>query len=332
MHRTGWLKKLAPAGGCAVVNYHGVIPPGYTSSDSFLDGNLVTLENLQKQLRFLKANYTVLQPADFREWLVHGQTIPARAVLVTCDDGLLNHLVDMLPVFQAEGVECLFFLTGASCSENHGMLWYEELYRLLRSDEIGNDEKWRALFGNEMTVPPSSSFQSLWWNIVLKASRLGADERAERMTLLRKLARDDKSLIFERRWRVMNIRELIALAQAGATIGAHTMTHPVLCEAAQEECFREIHESKVAIERALGKTIWAFAYPFGNPAAMGAREVEMARRAGFECAFVNTGGGFSDRSDPFTISRTHVTADMTVAELEAHMTGFHTRLQKAARG
>jgi hypothetical protein len=34
----------------------------------------------------------------------------------------------MLAVLQAESVPCLFFVTAASCSDDPGMLWYEELY------------------------------------------------------------------------------------------------------------------------------------------------------------------------------------------------------------
>ena len=54
MHYCGGLKRLAPSSGCAVVNYHGVFPSDYDSRDPFLDGNLVSQDGLQRQLRFLK--------------------------------------------------------------------------------------------------------------------------------------------------------------------------------------------------------------------------------------------------------------------------------------
>ena len=328
LHHAGWLRRNAPVGGCAVVNYHGVIPSSYESSDAFLDGNLVSARALQKQIRFLKTNYEVVSPADYREWVLHAKELPRRAVLITCDDGLVNNLLDMLPILQSEAVECLFFITGASCSENPGMLWYEDLYHLLRRlDEAGV-----KLMGADAALQAGGNFQAMWWRTVLSASRLGAEEREKRMSVLREKCPVEANAPQEARWRRMNVQELRQLAQSGASIGAHTMTHPVLSECSAEESLREIADSKTALETALGKTVWAFAYPFGNPATMGPREVELARQAGFECAFLNVGGDFTDRINPFSLARTHVTADMKVAELEAHMTGFHARLQKVVRG
>jgi hypothetical protein len=65
---------------------------------------------------------------------------------------------------------------------------------------------------------------------------------------------------------------------------------------------------------------------------MGEREVNLAREAGFECAFINVGGGSADPSQPLALERTHLTADMSLAEFEAHLSGFHNRLQVAVRG
>src|SRR5271154_6537407 len=92
--------RRAAARGLAVVTYHGVVPSGYEPVDAALDGNLVSAETLRRQLRLLKSNYDVVSPEDVLAWLEGGRKLPARAVLVTCDDGLLNHLRDMLPVLQ----------------------------------------------------------------------------------------------------------------------------------------------------------------------------------------------------------------------------------------
>jgi len=331
MHHGGWLKRYAPREGCAVVNYHGVLPPDYYPRDPFLDGNLTSPQVFQRQLRFLKTNYHPIGPEDFRAWIEKGGTLPPRSVLVTCDDGLVNTLTDMLPILRNEGITCLFFVTGASCCENPGMLWYEELYQLLHSGLVRDtDVQLTAETSEETRI--TGSLQSRWWETVLNASRLSAISRADRIRALRDLGKAAESVFSERRWRLLNVHELRQLAQAGMTIGAHTMSHPVLSQCSEDEARREIKESKAAIECVLEQPVWAFAYPFGNPSTMGEREVGLAREAGFECAFLNMGGGASERTQPFTLSRTHVNADMNMAEFEAHMTGFHVRLQNAVRG
>src|SRR6266849_5054982 len=101
------------APGLAVVTYHGVLPPGYEPVDAGFDGNLISAEMLSRQLRLLKAHYNVISPEDALAWREGRRELPPRAVLLTCDDGLLNCLTDMLPVLQQEAVSCLFFVTGA---------------------------------------------------------------------------------------------------------------------------------------------------------------------------------------------------------------------------
>src|SRR5690349_22598231 len=100
------LFRRGAAPGVAVVTYHGVLPRGYKTPDAALDGNLVSASALAAQLRFLKRQYCPISPEQFRAWLHSRETLPARAVLVTCDDGLLNCFTEMLPVLKEEEVPC----------------------------------------------------------------------------------------------------------------------------------------------------------------------------------------------------------------------------------
>jgi peptidoglycan/xylan/chitin deacetylase (PgdA/CDA1 family) len=338
LHQMGWLDHTMPPGGYAVVNYHGVVPSDHSIAETFLDGNLVQPGTFRRQLQFLKARYNLVSPEDFRARIEQGKQLPPRAVLVTCDDGLLNTLTDMLPVLRSESVPCLFFVTGASCSDKPGMLWYEELYQLMRA---------RPLAGPELQVPPeegaerSGSFQAQWWSAVRRASRLDARARADWMAPVRarragrhvlpsELPAGLRSeLRSEKRWRLLNIAELRALAEAGMTIGAHTLSHPVLSLCSEEEALREIRESKNEIERALGRPVWAFAYPFGDSSTMGEREVRLAQEAGYACAFLNVEHWRAGPANPFALPRIHVTANMTLPEFAAHLSGLHARLQSA---
>jgi peptidoglycan/xylan/chitin deacetylase (PgdA/CDA1 family) len=327
LHHSGCLDRITPMGGCSVVNYHGVVPGGHSSDDIFLDGNLVRPEVLRQQLQFLKSHYHVVPPDDFRAWIEQGKQLPPRSVLVTCDDGLLNTLTDMLPVLQSEGVSCLFLVTAASCSNEPGMLWYEELYQRMRVKPLGPGLQLPLEEGAESHS--STSFQAQWWSAVRKASCLDAKTRAEWMCEVRNHCGSTQAFHSERRWRLLSITELKQLADAGMSIGAHTLTHPVLSLCSEEEARREIQESKTNLERALGRPVWAFAYPFGNPSTMGERELRLAREAGYACAFLNVEHWGAERSNPFAIPRTHVTSDTTLPEFAAHLSGLHSRLQRA---
>src|SRR5271167_2915561 len=119
------------AAGLAVVTYHGILPPGYKSANAVFDSNLLTADVFRQQIRLLKAHYAVISPEEMLLWIEKGLVLPPRAVLLTCDDGLLNNLTEMLPVLVEESLRCLFFVTGVSANDAPATLWYEELFLLL---------------------------------------------------------------------------------------------------------------------------------------------------------------------------------------------------------
>ena len=331
LHHSGLLDRILPVRGYSVVNYHGVVPPDYSSDDPFLDGNLVQPEVFRRQLQFLKSHYHVIHPDEFRtrieDGIQQGKQLPPRAVLVTCDDGLVNTFTDMLPVLLSEGVFCLFLVTAASCGAEPGMLWYEELYQLMRATPLPPDLQLLMEQNRESKSP--GTFQSRWWSVVGNASRLNASARADWMNRVRNHCGPAQALTSEKRWRLLRLAELKQLAEAGMSIGAHTLSHPVLSFCSDEEARREIQESKLNLERALGRPVWAFAYPFGNPSTMGERELRLAREAGFACAFLNVEHWDAGPANPFALPRTHVTSSTTLPEFAAHLTGLHARLQRA---
>jgi hypothetical protein len=96
---------------------------------------------------------------------------------------------------------------------------------------------------------------------------------------------------------------------------------------------REIQECRAWLELLLQREIWAMAYPFGDEGSAGEREMKMAQDAGFTCAFLNRGGGcFRQTSPRFALPRAHVSYAMEIPEFEAHLSGFHERLQRRFRG
>jgi len=116
------------------------------------------------------------------------------------------------------------------------------------------------------------------------------------------------------------------------SIGAHSLSHPILARASEELAWREISDSRSVLEKVLGQTVWAFGYPFGNAATVTGRDLRLAEQAGFRCAFMNVGGGFDAKINRFALPRVHVTGDMSLFEFEAHISGFYRSLRKRLLG
>lgn len=337
---SGYLRRRADGGSFCVITYHGIVPEGYEISDPEQDGSLVTAQSFREQLRLLKECYRIVSPEQVRDWLVEDKPLPELAVMLTCDDGLCGSLADMIPILHEEEVSCLFFVLGASASDQRQTLWYEDLYRVLLAASSGrysleglpkegpseDDGKLSIKLGDRQQR------RSLWWDLVKKLSPYSHRQRVDFIKAAGKQlgteddpARHshDKNDARLRRFSLLNASELRQLANAGMTIGAHTLSHPILSLQNSEMAWQEISESRTQLQNAIGKSVWALAYPFGDAASVTSREMQLAEQAGFQCAFMNIGGGFGAQLPRFALPRVHVTTKMSLSEFEAHVSGFY---------
>lgn len=102
---------------------------------------------------------------------------------------------------------------------------------------------------------------------------------------------------------LMTPEQRAAFIKAGWEIGAHTMTHRDLTRLDEQEAWREIVESKKALEAESGMPVQVFAYPFGF---YNQRIKELTQKAGFAMAVATDKGGMHIEEDRFEIFRTSI--------------------------
>jgi peptidoglycan/xylan/chitin deacetylase (PgdA/CDA1 family) len=335
LSRTRYLSHYSRKGELAVVTYHGVVPAGYQVTDLWLDGSWVTAESFRSQLRFLRSRYNVVLPEQVRLWSRGEDTLPERAVLLTCDDGLANAVTDMLPILHEEGLSCLFFVTSQSLAAGAFMQWYEELYLTLLDLPEG------LLEGTFVGVPLRTHLncvvpqrQSSWRIIVDALSQSEAPVRRGIAKAIRTrygFSDDWASRYLDRdasRFQLLTLPQIRQLLAAGMAIGSHTESHPKLSQLPEDLSWREITESRSQLEAALGVRVWSIAYPFGGVDDVSARELQIAKKAGYDCAFINFAGGFGSALPRFALPRVHIAMDMPLSELEAHVSGIYEALRR----
>jgi peptidoglycan/xylan/chitin deacetylase (PgdA/CDA1 family) len=81
--------------------------------------------------------------------------------------------------------------------------------------------------------------------------------------------------------KVMTWEEMGELAAAGAEIGSHSVSHPDFGQIGPEHFEQELVESRRIIQTRLGRTIEAFAVPFGLARNWPAAAAKAARTAGY---------------------------------------------------
>ena len=320
--------------GPAVITYHGIIPKNYVRRDAALDGALIDQDSLDAQLRLLKSHYQLITPEQFLSWREGKIELPQRSVLLTCDDGLRN-VAEMLPLLESAGAKCLFFITGASTAEKPSMLWHEELYLMML--DSGKSLNVRD-FGLE-PIKGHDQKRDIWVQFLKHLSRHEFESRVRLLDIIREQLGLDESwnerywddAAYRERFFVLDREGTQRLISAGMTLGAHTLSHPVLREQTWFNANSEIAVSKAVLHATFGRNVWAFAHPFGDLDSVSEREARIAEKAGYQCAFINIGGGFGAQMQPFAFPRVHVTSDMTLAEFEAHLTGFYRFLRERFR-
>lgn len=319
----------------SIVTYHGVLPSGYRTADAFLDDTLINVDVFRSHIRLLKRHYNVISPDRFLGWVRGLEEMPSRAVLLTCDDGLLNNSAVMLPTLQDEGLRCLFFVTGASAGDNPELLWYVHLYLMLMdSSAKPRAFNWQGMHIQEIGSDAETK-RAQWLKLMSTLSRFSAHERADFLSEAahcwgldpeqQKRVLDDPLL--RQRFRLLGPSDVKQLADAGMTIGAHTMTHPALSQLSADLAREETTQCRQELQKCAGQPVWALAYPFGNSAAVGEREYKFAREAGYECAFMNVPGKLLG-APKFALPRVHVTAEMSLDMYEAHLSGFHEEIRR----
>ncbi len=93
----------------------------------------VSPETFQRQIRFIKKNFNIISPKQLLE-----KKIPARAALITFDDGLKNYFTQAIPFLEQEQVPSVIFLNMAPILRKE-IFWPGLVTYLLYNDKVFNE-------------------------------------------------------------------------------------------------------------------------------------------------------------------------------------------------
>lgn len=304
--------------------YHDVLPAAFPEGNP-LFGMTVTVEEFDWQIGYFKKHYSPISFQQFSDWYFHGKKLSRNPVLITFDDGHANNFRFALPVLQKHQVSALCFILTGQMGETHRM-WYEDAYYRLMFSSAGSwclrDGECRPLGTFDQRVAACSRFFSLCRTLS------GKDQQEELESLRSQLPLTSQEGEFSDRFRFLSADEVRGLAQSGVEIGSHTKAHPILAAAEVEQARIEIRESKAELERVLGHTVQAFAYPFGAPGLdFKPRDEGLVRESGYRLAFASQGGYVSRASNRFALPRTGI-GRMTRAQFAATVSGTLDSLKR----
>ncbi|TAJ30164.1 polysaccharide deacetylase family protein [Bosea sp. (in: a-proteobacteria)] len=279
-----WSRGFAQGAG-VILTLHHVRPaaPSGSAPNALLE---VTPDFLDAALRLIRAEGYDLVSLDEAIGRLLRPKKGRFFVALTFDDGYRDNVEHAWLVLAKHGVPWTLFVTPGFADRTARLWWLEleEAIRALPEIELSlPDGPFRMV--SRTDAEKARAFGRLYW-------RLRKGPEATLLAAISDLARQagvDAAALVERE--CLPWETLRALAGApGVTIGAHTMTHPMLAKHDGEIARREIVESKARLEAELGMPIRHFAYPVGDPTSAGQREFGLAREAGFASAVTTRPG------------------------------------------
>lgn len=241
-------------------------------------------------------NVLPLEEAVFR-WV--GQTLPARALAITFDDGYADNYEVALPILERHRLTATFFVTTGFL--DGGRMWNDTIIEAIRSSSVprlGLSDLNLTGIG-ELDVRDIKAKQAAISAILPMVKYLPADRRQWIVDGI--AGRSGAVLPNDLMMRPEQVR---ALHQAGMTIGAHTVNHPILAGLSDEDARFEMNHSKEVLEDLLGVRVGLFAYPNGKPGRdYTPAHAAMVQDLGFDAAFSTAWGAAGAVSNRYELPR-----------------------------
>jgi peptidoglycan/xylan/chitin deacetylase (PgdA/CDA1 family) len=246
------------------------------------------------------------------------------AIAVTFDDGYDDNLHQAKPLLEKHDVPATVFVT-TGYLDGQREYWWDELERVVlapralpRRFSLKLPDGKRLVHDLAADVNLAAGPARTRWNVLEPARQNGREQLYLSLhgALLR-LSDGDRHRVLEEvgAWadtgralrvthRALAPNDVVELVEGGLIdVGAHTVTHSVLATLPLAMQRAEIFDSKVELERVVGRPVTSFAYPFGSSTDYSADTVQLVKAAGFTSACTSAPDLVRARSDPFRLPR-----------------------------
>jgi peptidoglycan/xylan/chitin deacetylase (PgdA/CDA1 family) len=263
----------------AVLTFHRVasgpaVVPGLHSA---------TPESFRRLLDRLAQSFRIISLQDVMTRASGGPALPRRSLLLTFDDGYADLAGEAWPALVERGIPAVAFIPTAFPQGTIGGFWWERAYAAI----VASTTDVLHLDGRTLPLRTLEDRRATWRRLRDDFKRLPNAEVSGRLDALERALDIDSGNRPQPSGRSLTWPELVRLRDDGLVLASHTRTHPLLTQVGRPEAEAEVRGGIEDLEREIGPTPPAFAYPAG---AHDASVVEIVRDAGIRLAFTTLPG------------------------------------------
>ncbi len=265
----------------------------------------------ERQVRFIRRAFTVIALDEYLSLDGRARERIRNPLAITVDDGYRNFFVHAYPVLKQYNLPATVYLP-VNFIENGGWMWQDKNKFILRnSHKTFVDFQWNNRV-HRLNLSTFDSLMNSMETVYILCMKISLDERG---SFSRSLA-DAADIVLpeepDEEFAPLTWDEITELRQHKIYFGSHTMNHEILTEADTANAAWEIRESKIALEKRLGRQIRGFCYPNGNYNDTISREVE---QSGYTYAVTTNYGFNTGKVSPMELKRIPEPSGATPREL-----------------
>ena len=222
-----------------------------------------------------------------------------RFAVITFDDGYRDNLTNAVPVLRDQRAPYTIYVT-TGFIDRTSVPWWEALESLVRRQDrllVPCDEGGVLDLDCSTLIAKDAAYERLIAHFKAEVPEREVPQAVRELCWLYGV--DAERIVTTQ---IMDRDEIAALARdALCTLGAHTATHRSLARLPRREAIDEIERGRCELARITGERALHLAYPYGFPAAAGAREFALAQELGFRTAVTTRRGVlYEDHADHLT--------------------------------
>jgi len=234
----------------------------------------------KQQIEFIKSNF---HPVTIEEVIAHyenGSGLPDNPILLTFDDGYIDHFTTVFPILQENGIQGSFFIPGKTFTENI-LLDVNKIHFVLASAPIG--ELYNDVLRYIDQIIENHEYDELSKQELIDqyaiANRFDSKEvvfvkRILQMALPEDIRKRISSELFQKyvgieeskfaRELYLNLDQIKCMKRNGMYIGLHGYDHYWLGKLEKDKMIVDIDRSMEVLSDVIDKDSFIMNYPYGN--------------------------------------------------------------------